>query len=81
MAISYTASPGSDVVMELRNIPGRLVRILPCGVASAGINTATWNLRNSRGARVPAGRYRCTLNARGPDGTQTRAVRAVHVRR
>lgn len=37
--------------------------------------------RNSAGALVPAGSYLCTLTARGADGTQSRAVRAVNVRR
>ncbi len=37
--------------------------------------------RNSAGAPVPAGTYLCTLTARAADGTQSRAVRAMQVRR
>jgi len=80
-SIVYNLSAAADVSIEVRNIAGRLVRAVPCGEVAAGINTATWNLRNSSGALVPAGRYLCTLRARCTDGTQTSTIRTVTVQR
>jgi len=79
--VVYSLTATADVMVEVRNIAGRMVRTIPCGTASAGINTATWNLRNSAGAPVPAGTYLCTVTARNEDGTQASAVRTVSVRR
>ena len=61
MAISYTLSADAAVDLQVRNISGRLIRSIPCGECSAGINVATWDLRNSSGAMVPSGLYLCTL--------------------
>jgi len=69
------------VVLQVRNIAGRLVVEVPCGEACAGLNTATWNLRNAAGAPVPAGTYLCTLTARSPEGSQTSTIRTMQVRR
>ena len=79
--IVYGLSSDADITIEVRNIAGRLVRAIPCGSAAAGLNTATWNLRNGAGAPVPSGMYLCTITARADDGTQATAVRTVQVRR
>jgi len=79
--IAYILSADADVAIEIRNIAGRLIRGIPCGTAAAGLNTATWNLRNATGAPVPSGTYLCTVTARANDGSQTTVVRSVHVRR
>jgi len=71
----------ADVSIEVRNIAGRLVRTIPCGVRSAGINSAICNLRNATGATVPSGTYLCTITSRFPGGTQTKAIRTITVRR
>ena len=81
MSIVYGLSADADTTAEVRNIAGRLIRAIPCGVASAGLNTATWNLRNGTGAAVPAGMYLCTITARSENGSQATAVRTVNVRR
>ncbi len=80
-SIVYNLSAAADVSIEVRNIAGRLVRAVPCGEVAAGINTATWNLRNSTGALVPSGRYLCTLTARCADGTQASTLRTLTVQR
>ncbi len=80
-SIVYNLSAAADVTVEVRNIAGRLVTALPPVTAAAGINTATWNLRNSSGAPIPSGTYLCTLRAMSSDGTQANAIRALRVQR
>lgn len=79
--ISYTLSADADVSIEVRNIAGRLVGRIPCGLTSSGLNTATWNECNLAGARVPAGTYLCSIMAAADDGTRTSALRTLTVRR
>jgi len=79
--IAYTLSADADVAIEIRNIAGRLIRAIPCGTAAAGLNTATWNLRNATGAPVPSGTYLCTVAAKAADGSQLTAIRTMTVRR
>ena len=79
--VVYSLSADADITIEVRNIAGRLIRTIPCGSSSAGLNTATWNLRNATGAPVPAGLYLCTITARSEDGSQATAVRTASVRR
>ena len=81
VSVVYGLTAAADVTVEVRNIAGRLVRTIPCGSASAALNTATWNLRNATGAPVPSGMYLCTITARTENGTQATAVRTVSVRR
>ncbi len=81
VSVVYSLSAAADVVLQVRNIAGRLVVEVPCGEACAGLNTATWNLRNGAGAPVPAGTYLCTLIARSPEGSQASAMRSLRVRR
>ncbi len=79
VALTYTLSADADVTVEVRNIAGRPIRQIPCGLQQAGINTTSWDLRGASGTPVPSGRYLCTLTARADDGTQTSALRAVNV--
>ncbi len=79
--IGYTLSADADVTIEVRNIAGRLVGRIPCGLTASGLNTATWNECNLAGARVPWGSYLCSITAMAEDGTRTSALRMVTVRR
>ncbi|HCU37090.1 MAG TPA: hypothetical protein DGT21_17095 [Armatimonadetes bacterium] len=81
MAISYTLSADAAVDVQVRNISGRLIRSIPCGECSAGINLATWDLRNASGAMVPSGMYLCTITCRTEDGTQVSAISTARVSR
>ncbi|MFO7948574.1 MAG: FlgD immunoglobulin-like domain containing protein [Armatimonadota bacterium] len=69
------------MTVEIRNIAGRTISRIACGSESAGVNSATLNLRNTSGAVVPSGTYLCTITARCENGTQTTAVRSMHIRR
>ena len=81
VSVVYGLNAAAEVTVEVRNIGGRIVKAIPCGAAVAGINTATWNLRNRAGAPVPSGMYLCTVTARGEAGGQASAVRTLRVRR
>ncbi|MFO7946329.1 MAG: FlgD immunoglobulin-like domain containing protein [Armatimonadota bacterium] len=79
--IAYTLSADANVTVDIRNIAGRTISRIPCGSETAGVNSATWNLRNTSGAVVPSGTYLCTITARSDDGTQTSAVRTMRITR
>jgi hypothetical protein len=81
MAICYSLSADASVDVAIRNISGRLVRSIPCGECSAGVNMASWDLRNASGAMVPSGAYLCTITCRSEDGTQVHAISTARVRR
>ncbi|MFO7948642.1 MAG: FlgD immunoglobulin-like domain containing protein, partial [Armatimonadota bacterium] len=79
--ITYSLSSAADISVGIRNIAGRMVRQIPCGTETAGVNSTTWNLRNTSGAKVPHGTYLCTITARSDDGTQATAVRTMQITR
>jgi len=79
--ITYSLSTGADVVVEVRNICGRLVGRIACGPTSSGVRTTSWNARNLSGAQVPSGMYLCTVLARSNDGSESRAVTTVQLQR
>ncbi len=79
VTLTYALSADADVLVEIRNIAGRTIRQIRCGLQQAGINTTSWDLRGATGAQVPSGRYLCTLTARSDDGTQMSALTAVNV--
>jgi flagellar hook assembly protein FlgD len=77
--ITYSLSTGADVVVEVRNISGRLVGRIACGPTTSGVRTTSWNARNLSGAQVPSGMYLCTVLARSDDGSESRAVTTVQL--
>ena len=62
-AIAFTL-PGNDRVrLAVYDLSGRWVQTLVDARLPGGAHTVTWNGRNARGARVPAGVYLCRLDA------------------
>ncbi len=59
------AKADGTVRLTVYDITGRLVRELVNVPASAGVQTATWNLRDASGARVSSGMYFYRLEAGG----------------
>ncbi|MCD6359453.1 MAG: hypothetical protein J7M38_01230 [Armatimonadetes bacterium] len=72
--IVFTLSAGADTDVTVLNIAGRAVRRLPLGVCEAGINSATWNLRDDGGHLIPAGLYLVQVHARDDTGQQTQSL-------
>lgn len=73
-AISFMLNSEASVsVVVLRN--GQPVReLLARSTRSAGINTVTWDGRDSRGVSLPAGAYTVEIRATGSDGQVARSV-------
>lgn len=55
--------------LRVYDVGGHLVRTLFDGVRPAGVERVTWDGRNTRGSRVPAGIYFVKLSASGADRT------------
>ncbi len=67
VALVYSLANDANVDLEVRNISGVLIRrIQTDNVGQAGVNTTMWDARNSRGSRVPGGRYVFRVTARSP---------------
>jgi hypothetical protein len=75
VTITYTLSRPASVQMTIMNLAGRTVRTLARDdSATAGLNSAAWDLRSNTGVRVPAGRYLIRLTASAEDGQQVSAL-------
>jgi flagellar hook assembly protein FlgD len=81
LAAAYIPSASAEVTLQVRNIVGRLLSTVPQGTGEAGVNTATWNLRNTVGVPVPSGMYLCAVVVYGEDGIRFSAVRTLRVQR
>ena len=64
-ALSFSLAFERPVQMNVFDLNGRLVRRILDGPITAGEHTATWNLRDETGARVPPGVYIIAI-AEGP---------------
>lgn len=74
-ALTYTLSSDATVDVRVRNIAGLVIGTVASGqAATAGTNTLVWNGRNSRGSKVPGGRYLCEITARSPLTGQSMSV-------
>ncbi len=82
VAVTYALSQPAGVSISVMNIGGREVKQLTAGKAAAsGVNTEIWDLTNSHGAGVPAGRYLLSIIATTDTGQQARAIVPVQVNR
>jgi flagellar basal-body rod modification protein FlgD len=62
----------ADVVLEIADATGTVVRTLPLGTQPAGFAAFTWDGRDPAGAALPDGTYRIT--ARGRIGGRTESL-------
>jgi hypothetical protein len=62
-AIRYSLAKKSSVTLDILDVPGRVVRTLVSGTKDPGEYTATFDGRDSRGARLASGVYFCRLRA------------------
>lgn len=75
VAVTYSLSVPANVDVTIRNIAGVPIAAVQNGAtAGEGLNTATWNGRNTHGATVPNGRYICHVTARSAETGQTANV-------
>lgn len=69
--LSYSLPAGSDVLLRVYSVNGRLVRTLVDGAAEAGSASVEWDGRDDRGERVPSGVYFARITA----GTDKQSVK------
>lgn len=80
--LSYMLHRPAAVNIEVRNLAGRLVAIVPGKSGQVGINRVAWNGLGSNGRGVPSGRYLVCVTAVADDNGETaRAVTSVVVTR
>ena len=73
--VQFALPRTGHVRLDIYDVAGRAVRCLWDAPASAGVQSVTWDGRDSRGQRVPAGVYLTRLAS----GTKVHAVRIVRV--
>lgn len=74
-SIQYTLSADAQVQAEVLSASGKPVRVLQNGVPSrAGIQSVSWDGRDTGGVAVPAGAYLLRIRAHTEDGTLSQAI-------
>jgi hypothetical protein len=63
--IRFETARAGPVTLTIYDVAGRITRTLLQEDRAAGAHRISWDGRNDRGARVPAGRYFCRLRAGG----------------
>lgn len=74
-SIHFTLSADAQVQAEVLSASGKPVRLLQNGTPSrAGIQSVSWDGRDSDGVAVPAGAYLLRIRAHSEDGTSAQAI-------
>ncbi|MDW8321128.1 MAG: FlgD immunoglobulin-like domain containing protein [Armatimonadota bacterium] len=74
-SIQYTLSADAQVQAEVLSASGKPVRILQNGAPSrAGVQSVSWDGRDTGGVAVPAGAYILRVRAQTEDGTSSQAI-------
>lgn len=79
--IDYTLSAEAQVQITITDATGKPVASLLQNTRSAGVNSATWNGRDSKGVAVPAGSYLVRIEATTAEGERTRTVTPIVITR
>lgn len=72
--IVVNLSSAATLHVEVRNLAGRVIAILPDKAAPAGVSTLLWNGCSTTGTKAPPGTYLVAVEARGADGTVARCL-------
>jgi len=78
-AIHVTLSRPAEVRVMVRNIAGRPIRTLHARVERSGV--VPWNGRDERGSLTPSGQYLVEVEALAADGSRSRALSSLALRR
>lgn len=68
--LAFTMARAGHATLAVFDVSGRRVRVLVDGTRAAGPQRVTWDGRDARGARLPAGAYLVRLQAGGEQRTQ-----------
>jgi len=78
----FALSAEASVTCEVLNIAGRSVRtIVTDRMTASGMNSLTWDGRNATGCAAPSGTYLVRVTAAGQDGSVSRGITALTMRR
>ncbi|MER3472923.1 MAG: hypothetical protein C4335_02570 [Armatimonadota bacterium] len=76
--IAYTLNTEASVAVQITDASGKPIRALQAGQAAGrGVNSVTWDGRNSAGIAVPAGAYMVKIIATTEDGQTASVVQPV----
>jgi hypothetical protein len=67
--LTLTLSTAAAVSVEIRNLAGRTVAVLPERALPAGVSSLSWTGRGVAGTAVPSGRYLAAIRAQAPGGS------------
>lgn len=79
--VDYALSAEAQVRITITDASGKPVASLVQSTRSAGVNSATWNGRDSKGVAVPTGSYLIHIEATTPDGERARMMTPVVITR
>ncbi|NPV45529.1 MAG: hypothetical protein HPY69_01120 [Armatimonadetes bacterium] len=68
--ITVNLSAAAQVGVEIKNLAGRTVAVLPQRSLGAGVHSLLWSGRGVTGTKVPAGQYLVCVRAVSRDGAQ-----------
>ena len=80
VTVSLHVSMAATVRVQVRRTNGKLVWTKITRVTKAGTSRIRWNLRDSKGRKVKAGRYVFTITATDASGAKVVMKRTVRVR-
>lgn len=71
MQFTVGLTAAAEVSVQILNLAGRTVAVLPARPLPAGVSSLLWNGKSITGTTVPPGAYLARVTARGADGQQT----------
>lgn len=78
--ITANAASAGELTVEVLNLAGRAVGVLPAREIEAGVSTLLWNRRSASGTIVPPGRYLLRGTLRSAEGQQATVLAALCLR-
>lgn len=79
--VDYALSAEAQVQITVTDASGKPIASLVQSTRSAGLNSATWNGRDSKGVAVPAGSYLVRIEATSADGEHARMITPIVITR
>jgi Tol biopolymer transport system component len=80
-AVTVNLSAAAEVQVQVLNIAGRPVAVLPEQSLPQGLSTLNWNGLTTLGTKAPAGTYLVRVTARNAEGAQSQGLTTLSLRR
>jgi flagellar hook assembly protein FlgD len=79
--VTVNLSAAAEVQVQVLNIAGRPVAVLPEQSLPQGLSTLNWNGLTTLGTKAPAGTYLVRVTARNAEGAQSQGLTTLSLRR